>query len=75
MTSFAANKTPRWADQTPRYAEALAHVRHDQSGSTSRLQRRMRIGYNEACRYIERLEDEGERSRQTGYADPARPRR
>ena len=42
-----------------RYEDALAAVAASGSASTSRLQRDLGIGYNEAARYIERMEAEG----------------
>ncbi|WP_269454042.1 MULTISPECIES: DNA translocase FtsK [Sphingomonas] len=42
-----------------RYSEACRSVIESRSGSTSRLQRTMRIGYNEAARLIERMEAQG----------------
>jgi DNA segregation ATPase FtsK/SpoIIIE-like protein len=42
-----------------RYAKAVSIAEIGRSGSTSHLQRKMGVGYNQACRYIERMEAEG----------------
>ncbi|WP_296225843.1 DNA translocase FtsK [uncultured Lactobacillus sp.] len=41
------------------YQQAVDLVRHQQSASTSMLQRRFRIGYNRAARLIDELEEHG----------------
>lgn len=42
-----------------RYLEARAFVFGSRKASASWLQRNLRIGYNEAALYIEKMEDEG----------------
>lgn len=46
-------------NRIPFYDEAIAIVADTRNASTSHLQRRMSIGYNAACRYIEHMESEG----------------
>ena len=41
------------------YERALSIVYEKKSASASYLQRRMKIGYNKAARYVERMEEEG----------------
>lgn len=44
---------------TDRFEEAVASVIESESGSTSRLQRYLKIGYHEASGYMERMEAQG----------------
>jgi DNA segregation ATPase FtsK/SpoIIIE-like protein len=55
----ARRQASPWQDQTPRYLEAVDAVLTSRRGSTSLLQRTLGIGYNAACRYMERMEADG----------------
>jgi S-DNA-T family DNA segregation ATPase FtsK/SpoIIIE len=41
------------------YQRAVAVVRQERRGSTSLVMRRLQIGYNQAARFIARMEQEG----------------
>jgi hypothetical protein len=43
----------------PTYKDALAVVHHYRRGSTSLVQRKLQIGYNKACGFIEQMERDG----------------
>ena len=45
--------------EEPMYKEAVRVVVEGRKASTSYLQRRLRIGYSKAARYIENMEDQG----------------
>jgi S-DNA-T family DNA segregation ATPase FtsK/SpoIIIE len=46
-------------EDDPLFDQALSIVRQQGTASASMLQRRLRVGYNRAARFIERMEDEG----------------
>ena len=46
-------------EDDPLFEQALSIVRQHGTASASMLQRRLRVGYNRAARFIERMEDEG----------------
>ncbi len=54
----------------PMYAEAVAFVREQGKASISLIQRRFRIGFNRAARFIEQMEQDGI----IGPADGSKPR-
>ncbi len=54
----------------PAYAEAVAFVLDHGKASISLIQRRFRIGYNRAARYMEQMEKDG----LVGHADGSKPR-
>lgn len=54
-SSFASGN----ADEEALYAETVAFVREQGRMSISLLQRRFRIGFNKAARFVERMEQEG----------------
>ncbi len=58
---FALDGAPDGDDspEEQEYRQAIQIVAQSQKASTSWLQRQMRIGYNRAARYIERMEKEG----------------
>lgn len=43
----------------PIYPDALAFITDVQMVSVSKIQRKFRLGYNRACRIVERMEKEG----------------
>lgn len=47
------------SDEESLYAEAVAFVQEQGRMSISLLQRRFRIGFNKAARFVERMEEEG----------------
>ncbi|MFQ5355174.1 MAG: DNA translocase FtsK [Mariprofundaceae bacterium] len=53
----ALNEAPE--DEDPRYDEAIALVIQKKQASVSMVQRHLRVGYNRACRMVERMEREG----------------
>ncbi|MCL2028866.1 MAG: DNA translocase FtsK [Deltaproteobacteria bacterium] len=57
-------------DKDPLYAQAVELVRRTRRATISHLQRHLRVGYNRAARFIERMEREG----LIGPQDGARPR-
>ena len=54
----------------PMYAEAVAFVREQGKASISLIQRRFRIGFNRAARFVEQMEQDGI----IGPADGSKPR-
>ena len=60
---------PPYAD-TQKYHDAVALVTGARQASISMLQRRLRVGYNQAARMIEMMEKEGI----VGPADGIKPR-
>jgi len=46
-------------DEDSRYDEAIALVIQKKQASVSMVQRHLRVGYNRACRMVERMEREG----------------
>ncbi|CAK7014574.1 MAG: hypothetical protein DELT_02202 [Desulfovibrio sp.] len=54
----------------PLYAEAVAFVREQGKASISLIQRRFRIGFNKAARFVEQMEQDGI----IGPADGSKPR-
>lgn len=50
---------PGSSDEESLYAEAVAFVQEQGRMSISLLQRRFRIGFNKAARFVERMEEEG----------------
>ncbi|WP_416907379.1 MAG: DNA translocase FtsK 4TM domain-containing protein [Polymorphobacter sp.] len=57
--SPAASKADEMGDEEDIYARAVQAVAVAQKASTSYLQRQLRIGYNNAARLIERMEEDG----------------
>jgi len=57
-------------DNDPLYNEAVDLVRRTKRATTSHIQRHLRVGYNRAARFIERMEREG----LIGPQDGTRPR-
>ncbi|AGC49466.1 DNA translocase FtsK [Lawsonia intracellularis] len=59
-TSNTNTKTPfSSSDEESLYAEAITFVQEQGRMSISLLQRRFRIGFNKAARFVERMEEEG----------------
>ncbi|THB66341.1 MAG: DNA translocase FtsK, partial [Desulfovibrio sp.] len=61
---------PGGMDNDPMYTQAVDFVLSQGKGSISLLQRRFRIGFNRAARYIEQMEADG----YVGPADGSKPR-
>ena len=57
--SSAPASGPGSSDEESLYAEAVAFVQEQGRMSISLLQRRFRIGFNKAARFVERMEEEG----------------
>ena len=57
--SSAPASGPGCSDEESLYAEAVAFVQEQGRMSISLLQRRFRIGFNKAARFVERMEEEG----------------
>lgn len=55
----APSSGPGSSDEETLYAEAVSFVREQGRMSISLLQRRFRIGFNKAARFVERMEQEG----------------
>jgi S-DNA-T family DNA segregation ATPase FtsK/SpoIIIE len=66
--TFAGNGEDSAAD--PLYQEAVAFVRQQGKASVSLVQRRFRIGFNKAARFMEQMEKDGI----VGSADGSKPR-
>jgi S-DNA-T family DNA segregation ATPase FtsK/SpoIIIE len=64
------NSRPGGAERDPLFREAAEAVIHHQQGSTSLLQRRLRIGYGRAARIIDQLQAAGV----LGAQDGSKPR-
>ncbi len=62
----AEDEDSRPGDRDPLFREAAEAVIHHQQGSTSLLQRRLRIGYGRAARIIDQLQAAGVLSAQDG---------
>jgi S-DNA-T family DNA segregation ATPase FtsK/SpoIIIE len=60
------DQEPRPGDRDPLFRDAAEAVIHHQQGSTSLLQRRLRIGYGRAARIIDQLQAAGVLSPQDG---------
>lgn len=58
-TTTAPSSGPGSSDEENLYAEAVAFVQEQGRMSISLLQRRFRIGFNKAARFVERMEEEG----------------
>ena len=57
--SSAPASGPGSSEEESLYAEAVAFVQEQGRMSISLLQRRFRIGFNKAARFVERMEEEG----------------
>ena len=57
--SSAPASGPGSSDEESLYAEAVTFVQEQGRMSISLLQRRFRIGFNKAARFVERMEEEG----------------
>ena len=58
-TAAVPSSGPGSSDEENLYAEAVAFVQEQGRMSISLLQRRFRIGFNKAARFVERMEEEG----------------
>ena len=58
-TAAVPSSGPGSSDEESLYAEAVAFVQEQGRMSISLLQRRFRIGFNKAARFVERMEEEG----------------
>lgn len=58
-TASVPSSGPGSSDEESLYAEAVAFVQEQGRMSISLLQRRFRIGFNKAARFVERMEEEG----------------